>query len=125
MRSRPAPPGRLEPEHRTSSSCASLSPTFCPILRPACRPRPLPVSNPWEGRIERFDTKRVTPLQQEDGVSSRKVSRCHFLALQAPICGRDYDSFTDSWLPADMNLGGRTPRSWVSCAGHDYGTTAR
>jgi hypothetical protein len=58
-------------------------------------------------------------------MGSRKVSRCRFFAIWGPNCGRDYDSFTDSWLPADMNLGGRTPRSWASCANHDYGTTAR
>jgi hypothetical protein len=29
------------------------------------------------------------------------------------ICQLDYESFTDSWLPADMNAGGRAPRLWA------------
>ncbi len=37
------------------------------------------------------------------------------------ICQLDYESFTDSCLPADMNPGGRIPRSWVSHAGHSHG----
>jgi hypothetical protein len=35
------------------------------------------------------------------------------------ICRRDYESFTDSWLAADKNPGGRTPHLWASCADHD------
>ena len=46
-------------------------------------------------------------------------------AHRSAICGRDYESFTGSCLPADMNPGGRTPRSWASCANHDHGTTPR
>ena len=41
---------------------------------------------------------------------------------RAKICQRDYESFTDSWLAADMNPGGRIPRVWASCADHEHGT---
>jgi hypothetical protein len=40
---------------------------------------------------------------------------------RSKICQLDYESFTDSCLPADMNPGGRIPRSWVSRAGHSHG----
>jgi hypothetical protein len=44
-------------------------------------------------------------------------------ADRSATCERDYESFTDSWLPADMNHGGRTPRLWASCADRNKGTT--
>jgi hypothetical protein len=44
---------------------------------------------------------------------------------RSTLCGHDYESFTDSWLPADMNSGGRTPRLWACCADHDHGTTTK
>jgi hypothetical protein len=58
--------------------------------------------------------------------------RCRYGAVARPrmetepytICQRDYESFTDSCLPADMNCGGRA-RLWASCADHDHGTTPR
>jgi len=31
-------------------------------------------------------------------------------------CQVDYESFTDSWLPADMTPGGRIPQAWIRCA---------
>src|SRR5439155_868686 len=31
---------------------------------------------------------------------------------------RDYESFTRSWLPADMNPGGRAARLWLGRADH-------
>lgn len=40
-------------------------------------------------------------------------------------CQSDYESFTDSCLPADMNLGGRAQRLWVSLTDHHHGTTPR
>ena len=40
-------------------------------------------------------------------------------------CQPDYESFTDSCLPADMNCGGRAQRLWVSLTDHDHGTTPR
>jgi hypothetical protein len=30
------------------------------------------------------------------------------------ICQFDYESFTDSWLAADKNAGGRIPHLWVA-----------
>jgi hypothetical protein len=39
--------------------------------------------------------------------------------LQASLrmnCQLDYESFTDSWLPADMTPGGRIPHLWIRCA---------
>ncbi len=44
---------------------------------------------------------------------------------RAKICQFDYESFTHSWLAADKNAGGRTPRVWASCANHDNGTSPR
>jgi hypothetical protein len=46
---------------------------------------------------------------------------CYKLRATARIPRRDYESFTDSWLAADKNAGGRTPHLWVSCADHKYG----
>ena len=41
------------------------------------------------------------------------------------ICQPDYESFTESWFPADMTPGGRIPRMWIRCAGHTHGTSHR
>ena len=37
----------------------------------------------------------------------------------------DYESFTDSCLPADMNPGWRIPRLWASRVDHDHGMPPR
>jgi hypothetical protein len=42
---------------------------------------------------------------------------------RATICQLDYESFTDSWLAADKNAGGRTQHLWVCCADHTNGTS--
>ena len=87
----------------------------------ACTPssRPGPPADGWLGRGQ-------IPCNRDAngrfGGTVRFPGPGHGI-LSAVNTPRDYESFTDSRSSADMNPGGRTPRSWACSVDHNHGTT--
>src|SRR5437879_3168160 len=116
-------PRRLAPGTSSLSPPGGLVPPFCALLPY----KPSGVNNrPVRYELGQMGGDRGSPARKNTatGAETGRLASSRAPLRRSIICEFDYESFTESWLPAER-IPVCAPRPWAEYPDHDDGTTPR